>query len=168
MRAEMRSPLQSHADDHAERVGTRPRCNWEPPEWWWVTAEADPAPDGIECARHNRCQAQSTRKHQTSQMVSTQHGAKAPQRGRSTHGERLEPVNPPSLPLLTRAHATTANCIENRCQRPPPRRNVKRSVPIRARWWRSSMPDSSVGSWECSHTGKGATWRAKEHGKVLH
>ena len=33
--------------DHAEQVGTRPGCNQEPPEWWWVAAEADPAPEDI-------------------------------------------------------------------------------------------------------------------------
>ena len=31
--------------DHARQVGTRPGCNQGPPEWWWVTAEADPAPE---------------------------------------------------------------------------------------------------------------------------
>ena len=69
MCAEMRSPVRSHADDHAERVGTRPRCDWEPPVWWWVAAEADPAPaDRVECTNKqlpssihvNLCSAAST------------------------------------------------------------------------------------------------------------
>ena len=42
-------------NDRAVRVGTRPRCNWEPLERWWVTAEADPVPDIIENMCANNC-----------------------------------------------------------------------------------------------------------------
>ena len=46
------------SNDHAEQVGTRPGCNREPPDWWWVTAEADPAPDGHAPCDHKACAKQ--------------------------------------------------------------------------------------------------------------
>ena len=115
MCAEMRSPLQSRADDRVERVGTRPRCNWEPPERWWVTAEADPAPDGIECARHNRCQAQSTRKHQT---VAQYRHSMTPRRHKGEEHKRKasRASEPTIIDSAHAAHATTANWIDSRPQ----------------------------------------------------
>ena len=99
---EMRSPVRSHADDHAERVGTRPRCNWGPPEWWWVAAEADPAPDGIECERHTTDARRSP--HESTRRAKQYRCSMAP-RCRKEETHKLQASRVGEATIVASAHA---------------------------------------------------------------